>query len=1175
VTRCYRATLLEGAPDHLPVGRHQARDVTDSSRSVDVVLPAEVVAAATELGRECETTLHVVMTTLFELFLGAWSGQTLAAAGNVVPFDLLLNRLAPSRTTAQPYDNVNVTLHTTPRVAAAEFGKGFAEVAIPFRSARFDLDLDLWPDGPRLSGSLAFRVDVITPAEAVRLRDELLRFVEAAVRDPAAALGDLARHADLAPGGRDAALDWPVRFAAVVETHHDEPAIVLPDGCHVSYRRLEATVARIAAQLEAVGVAAGDRVLIRAERDGGAVAAMLAVLDRRAVFTPVDSSDPVARVRAIEAVLEPTATLDVGAFSSLDDWDDPPLTVEFHGRAQALDDLTPGYMIFTSGSTGVPKGVRVGEPSLLRYSDWAALEYQLAHGAGAPLATSLSVDLTLTSIFGTLLAGRPIHTAPRETYPGEALRTLLRGRAGHEPFAMVKLTPSHLVAVEDVVDAAGPQTSSRTWVLGGEALFKGTVDPLCLERGVRVYNEYGPTEATVACLAFRLPPGPQPEDLIPIGTPIARAVIDVVDEDGAPVPPGQPGELLVSGPVLALGYWRDEEATAARFGAAGRPRRYVTGDLVRVDPGGRLVFVGRRDGQVKVRGRRLELAEVEAVAAGVAGVATAQCSQRVDGSLELVLVPSRSRSERASGAESAGAVSLWQGVFDEIYADPPATGDDLAGWTTSVDRRPVAAEAMAEWADALVARLAAYHPQAVLELGCGTGLVMSRLLESVGSYVGVDFSENALASARRRLEEPDLAPFRERATLTRGDVRRPPEGQYDAVILNSVVQYLDSGATLERTLSVAVDRVRPGGVLVLGDLRPPELDDALARDLAARRKQPGTHSGPDLEDWATDRVLRDPELRVGPGWLHVRLREDGRVARVVMRPRVCRHVTEMSEYRYDCFVELAGPATPMPEVELSDVGVEIEIAERCLGLLGELPAGRGLHLRSVRWRRYSATDELPGVRPAELEALAASTGHSVAMQLAEGVRFDAFAATFVPLPAEAAAVEPVLVPRAFAATLAEPDRRDEHDGAALLSQVREAISRRVGAWACPDEIRIASTLTLGPSGKAERVAPVAAPSLVPGPAAAAERRGEAWLDIVTRAGAELLEREIGAEDNFFQVGGDSLLCVHLVRRLREVSGHDIPMRIPFDQPVFGAMAATLHAEFGAATREVTEERPGS
>ncbi|ANP50825.1 hypothetical protein AVL59_15410 [Streptomyces griseochromogenes] len=385
----------------------------------------------------------------------------------------------------------------------------------------------------------------------------------------------------------------------------------------LSYAALNHRANRFAHHLIGAGIGPESLVAVTVVPSARLVVALLGVLKSGAAYIPIDADHPRARIAALLSEAEPSLVLtDV---RPPEPYHPVPVSTvsELTSAAAAQPHTNPrhrirpenaAYVIFTSGSTGRPKGVIVEHRALSLYLDYARTMYP-GVSDGTFLHSSLSFDLTVTSLFGTLVAGGLLR-----------VRDLIRqapdpSRPAERP-AFLKATPSHLPLLLRLPAAYAP---TDQLVVGGEQLTGALVDHWRKARpGVTVINEYGPTEATVGCCVYRL----EPEDPVPAGNvPIGRATwetrLHVLDDRLTPVPYGRTGELYIAGGQLARGYLANPGLTAERFVADpfGPPgtRMYRTGDLARWSPDGELEFLGRVDDQVKVRGHRIELGEIEAV----------------------------------------------------------------------------------------------------------------------------------------------------------------------------------------------------------------------------------------------------------------------------------------------------------------------------------------------------------------------------------------------------------------------------------------------------------------------------------------------------------------------------------------------------------------------------------
>jgi amino acid adenylation domain-containing protein len=268
--------------------------------------------------------------------------------------------------------------------------------------------------------------------------------------------------------------------------------------------------------------------------------------------------------------------------------------------------------MYTSGSTGRPKGVLVPHRGVVNYLWWAIDGYGLEGERGAPLVGSIAFDLSVPNFWLPLIGGKCVTLLP----PDRALENLARLLERSLDFSLLKITPAHLDVLRTILKP-GAVTSVRTLVVGADEVRPETVAGwLQVAPGMRIINEYGPTETVVGCSVFTIPDPFDPSAPVPIGKPIGNLRMYVLDERLDPLPAGGIGELYIGGDGVARGYLNQPALTAVRFlpdpfGPPGS-RLYRSGDLARIRPDGNFDFLGRSDSQVKIRGYRVELGEVEA-----------------------------------------------------------------------------------------------------------------------------------------------------------------------------------------------------------------------------------------------------------------------------------------------------------------------------------------------------------------------------------------------------------------------------------------------------------------------------------------------------------------------------------------------------------------------------------
>ncbi|MCX4678857.1 amino acid adenylation domain-containing protein [Streptomyces sp. NBC_01433] len=426
-------------------------------------------------------------------------------------------------------------------------------------------------------------------------------------------------------------VDVPTAFDTMAAAGPGRTALVCGED-RLSAADLAGRVHRLARALRARGIGADDVVALALPRSADSVAALLAVLDAGAAFLPLDAAYPPERLRELIDDTRPALVLTTGAVDGLP-WttlldeaaalSGAPLTADELAGPRHPEHLA--YVIHTSGSTGRPKGVlgRAGGLAALLYHQRSTVVAEAERAAGRRLRAAHTYSLAFDSAFDHLvwlLCGHELHVYDTETARDADALLAAYARDGID---IVDTTPS---MATPLIDGGLLDRRPTLLVLGGEA-----TPPALWRRvagsGITARNMYGPTEATVDSTTALID-GDEPT----IGHPLAGTRIYVLDSALQPVPHGAAGELYLAGPHLARGYLGRPGATAERFvadpfGAPGE-RMYRTGDLARWVPGRGLEYRGRGDGQVKIRGHRVETGEVEAALAAVPGVSASAARVR-------------------------------------------------------------------------------------------------------------------------------------------------------------------------------------------------------------------------------------------------------------------------------------------------------------------------------------------------------------------------------------------------------------------------------------------------------------------------------------------------------------------------------------------------------------------
>ncbi|MCX4472447.1 amino acid adenylation domain-containing protein [Micromonospora sp. NBC_01655] len=587
-----------------------------------------------------------------------------------IPFERLVRELnVPRDVSRAPVFQVLFTLQNYARTGGRwPAGLTTESLGADAAAARFDLSLYVSEAADGLRGMFVYNTDLFDADTIARLAASLDTLLRAAVARPDLPVVDLDL---LGPAERDRvlALARPDRdevgraepgadgagpggvgvtgaaatLADLIAPHvaatPDAPAVVCGADA-VTYRELDRRANRLAHWLRGRGVGPDTLVGVLLEQSVELAVALLGVLRAGGAYLPLDPEQPPARLGLMLADARPAvvltsaelrdrlpadavtgaACLDRIAAEVAAGPDTPPSTGATGGNL--------AYVIYTSGSTGAPKGVAVAHRQVLRYLDGVADRFAVVPAARYALMQSMSFDFAVTIFYLALASGGTVHLVQRRCTGAELAEQLRAHRIDY-----LKITPSHLAAL--AADAGpGDLLPARALILGGEASDLERIVPLAAAGPARVFNHYGPTEATVGVATYEVDADGPATGPVPTGRPLPHARVYLLDERMRPVPVGVPGELYLGGERLARGYLNRPGLTAERFvpdpyGPPGS-RLYRTGDLGRWRADGQLMFLGRRDHQVKIRGYRVELGEVEAALRDCPGVHQAAVLLRDD-----------------------------------------------------------------------------------------------------------------------------------------------------------------------------------------------------------------------------------------------------------------------------------------------------------------------------------------------------------------------------------------------------------------------------------------------------------------------------------------------------------------------------------------------------------------
>lgn len=857
------------------------------------------------------------------------------------------------------------------------------------------------------------------------------------------------------------------------------------------------------------------------------------------------------------------------------------------------------YAIYTSGSTGKPKGVMIEHRALLNFVQSASHVYGVTASDRVLQFASINFDAAVEEIFVTLTQGATLVLQPPEML--QSLPAFLKGCDD------LRITVLDLpTAFWHKICAGLPRLKLpellRLVLIGGERaiprwleVWQRSVNPQ-----IRLVNTYGPTESTVVATCCDLTgPNAVPlgDRLVPIGKPLPHLQVYVLDSSGKLVKDGSKGELHIAGVGLARGYLNRPEITQQQFinfaiNETHQIRLYKTGDLVRYRSDGNLEFLGRTDSQEKIRGFRVELGEIETVLEQhpVVKEAIALVREDVPGDKCLVAYVLSNLPEYTAAYLTnpfrfeAEQIRQWQLIHNDKHLNPAKADWDktfnISGWISSYTKELISDVEMQEWVESTVARILGLQPQRVLEIGCGTGLILFRIAPHCSSYVGTDFSETALQYVEQQLQDPSLAlPQVILEQRIADDFQGRQPHSVDTVILNSVIQYFPSLDYLIRVLEQSIQVVKPGGFIFIGDIRNYRLLEVFAT--AVELSQAGDAlATEELLQKIHHRIRQEEELTIAPEFFWALPQALPQISHVQVLVKRGTFQNELTQFRYDVILQVG--ATPAPPLEVPWLDWQeqnLTIATLRQRLQEDNPVVLGI-LRVPNARVFAAVKAVEllnepncplttgalrqdlaninlnqSVNPEDLWQLAQDLPYEVTLSWLESGRDGAYTVLFQ----HRSAMFREQSCGIGGQSLHKLEPKSWHDYANdplqikvarhLAGQLRIYLKQRLPNYMLPSAFVILNAFPLTPHGKVDRRA-------LPKPTA---RRAD--LDVLFVAPKTPLEQEladiwsevlqvnlIGVNDNFFDLGGDSLRLIHLLSQIEVIYPNVLSFNDFFDNP---------------------------
>ncbi|RRB02255.1 non-ribosomal peptide synthetase [Larkinella rosea] len=959
-----------------------------------------------------------------------------------------------------------------------------------------------------------------------------------------------------------------------------------------TYEALNTAVNRLAHYLIGKGIRVGDIIGVAVDRSPEMLITLLAVMKAGAVYVPTDPEYPAERIAfmltdsaakmlivsdkyrnrfpttatelSIEQALAESAT-----FSTVE----PKVTVLATDRV---------YILYTSGSTGKPKGVQITHRNLVNF----LLSMQTAPGIRSEDkllgVTTISFDISGLELYLPLMSGAElVLTDAESSKDGRVLLDLIRS----EQITMMQATPS----TWRMMLAVGWNDVPPLKVLcGGEALPKDLATQLNAA-GNELWNMYGPTETTIWSTLKKI--HNETGELISIGRPIANTVVYILDEKRNPLPVGFPGEIYIGGDGVAPGYLNRPELTAEKFiqnpfDPSEEAVLYRTGDLGQFTSDGEIVCLGRIDQQVKIRGHRIELGEVEHTLTKLDTIQEAVVVAREDRPGDQRLVAYVVTKQEKNRRTSPDWREKWRVIYDQgiLHESDMHLSDqnlDVAIVELISSRKDIRPE-VDEWLQQSIRRIKALKPKKVLEIGCGAGQLVFEIAPDTQSYIATDYAETALTILNRKLAlQPEKWRHVSVKSAMADDFSQIEDSSLDLVLIHSVTQYLPDTNYLITVIGQASKAVQSGGCIFIGDVHG---KDTLRMHHAYDQFQRSTSeiTVAEFTKIVDRRVRLEDNFTADPAFFYLLPSLIPGVSAVDIQLRRGTFRNETTKYHYDVWLYVGTPpqtVTAAKQIQWTAAYTAEQLEKdllthphkvvRLSAIVNNRTTSDHTFLKILA--DAAPTSFLKDLKP-ELDAAPKGSDPELFFELGPRLGFQphirwttngsdgTFEVIFIPnflkntipeKPGQIRLNQPI---EAFASHAYTPTLAVSAD---QIQQWKQAIAVELPPYMVPAEFVVLPSLPLTPNGKIDRKA-------LPKPLTSAHQKQE--ISEMVSAEEELIRHiwqsllgidHLSITDDFFALGGHSLIAIQVMTQLEKETGKRLPLATLFEYPTIQKLAALL------------------
>ncbi|MCX7124058.1 MAG: condensation domain-containing protein [Gammaproteobacteria bacterium] len=854
-----------------------------------------------------------------------------------VPFDEIISALNLKRDLSRSaLFQVRLAVHNTPfsLLNIEGIDPVFSIVDMGKKTARYDFELHVFNSGDNMTLQLIYNVDLFSEETMTRFLSDINFIVDQAIDNPAVNVNDL-RCNDFRKEKHDVSVVdvfQPICvqhiFEKNIQKYGNIKAVVSSDHI-VTHSKLNDLSNHLAIELRQYEKCINDKIAIFLPDGIEQIVAILAVLKLSSCFIPVDTNWPEARIKFIledskaKVIISKKDLAEKLAFTNIKKFYVSDSVFEgatSHDLSLIQDDIKysehdPAYIIYTSGSEGLPKGVAISHANLIQYVSSISKMIDLSVVNQLMNLGAYSTDFWYTTFLFSICFGKTLHIV-NDTLRYDGIKLAQYLESNHIDF--MKIVPSHFKALHNDKNKHG-LIPSKILMFAGEklsvSLFKKVAS---LSGACKILNSYGPTETSIAIMiadldCYKSQVLPEGIDSMPIGHLLSNNFAYLLDADMRKLGETEEGFLAISGLSVGMGYVNYDQTKGVKF-LKNRfnldyDKRYkdlyLTGDVVKRLSDGSYVFIDRKDSEIKLDGHRINTTEISNLIEKVEDV-RASVVLKVEGNDENrpllnAYIELRELESHEEWALVNERINEWTLLFDVTYTNKDINADvlnDYSGWVSSYTRKDYDLKHMQEWTALSIENITSLSPRRILELGCGTGLLLLRLLPVVDSYDACDISRVCVDSLSSYLKSQDVD---SKVKLWVGGAHQfelARKNYYDTVIINSVIQKFPSLLYLEQVITFAMASLGDKGKIFLGDLRNfNTVDEFYLSCLLCQDNSSAQFY--DLNDYISSRRYGERELVIHPAYFIAIMDKFESIIDVRLQAKSGILNNEMNLFRYD------------------------------------------------------------------------------------------------------------------------------------------------------------------------------------------------------------------------------------------------------------------------------------